>query len=94
MTLRFVMGHIFVDNIKNDNDIIDQNDITDDNKNNKNNKNNKDNKDNKDKKVEFENIYEEMLKMSTNQNINNSIKRSNRNIKLIRREAIWFDKYS
>jgi len=88
------MGHIFVDNIKNDNDIIDQNDITDDNKNNKNNKNNKDNKDNKDKKVEFENIYEEMLKMSTNQNINNSIKRSNRNIKLIRREAIWFDKYS
>ena len=44
------------------------------------------------KKVDFYNIYEEILKMSGNYEIQNTIKRPIANIKMMKREAIWFDK--
>ena len=42
-------------------------------------------------KVDFYDIYEEILKMSDKYS-NNLTKRPATNIKMIKREAIWFDK--
>jgi hypothetical protein len=53
-------------------------------------------KNKKDKTVRFENIYEEIQKLSSNyelQNTNNILtNRPNKNKKFLKREAIWFDK--
>lgn len=50
------------------------------------------NEENINKKVDFYNIYEEILKMSGNYEIQNVTKRPSKNIKMFKRPAIWFDK--
>lgn len=85
LTSQCVMGRIVIVEAEhdiniNDNDIINDDDMNTTNKYDIN------------EKVDFYDIYDKMLKMSKNYEIQNTINRPIANIKMIKREAIWFDR--